>query len=238
MPLGQVKALFFDVFGTVVDWRSSIIAELEEFGRKKGFEADWTGFADDWRELYEPSMDGVRKGDREWRNLDTLHRESLITLLSRPNITGLLEEEIDNLNKAWHRLDPWPDSVEGLERLKKKFILNTMSNGNISLLVDMARRANLPWDVVLGVEPVHAYKPLPQSYLGNANLLSLEPQQIIMVAAHNYDLAAARTLGFRTAFICRPTEYGPNQAKDLNAESDWDIITDSMTGVADALGCD
>ncbi len=237
MPLGQIKALFFDVFGTVVDWRSSIIAELEEFGQKKGFEADWTQFADDWRELYEPSMDGIRKGDREWRNLDTLHRESLITLISRHNITGLHEEEIDHLNKAWHRLDPWPDSVEGLDRLKKKFILNTMSNGNVSLLVDMARRANLPWDLVLGVEPVRAYKPLPRSYLGNADLLSLEPQQIMLVAAHNYDLAAARTLGFHTAFIRRPTEYGPRQAKDLKAESDWDIITDSMTGVADALGC-
>jgi 2-haloacid dehalogenase len=237
MPLGQVKALFFDVFGTVVDWRTCVIAELEEFGRNKGFEADWIKFADDWRNLYQPSMDGIRKGDREWRNLDTLHRESLITLISRYNITGLHEEEIDHLNKAWHRLDPWPDSVEGLERLKKKFILNTMSNGNVSLLVDMARRANLPWDVVLGVEPVRAYKPLPRSYLGNAELLSLEPQQIIMVAAHNDDLAAARTLGFRTAFICRPTEYGPQQSNDLNAESDWDIITNSMTDVADAVGC-
>ncbi len=237
MPLGSVKALFFDVFGTVVDWRSSIIAELEEFGRKKGFTADWSVFADDWRGLYQPSMDAVRKGDREWRNLDTLHRESLITLISRHNITGLQEEEIDHLNKAWHRLDPWPDSVEGLDRLKKKFILNTMSNGNVSLLVNMARRANLPWDLVLGVEPVRAYKPLPQSYLGNAKLVSLEPQQIMMVAAHNDDLATARTLGFHTAFIRRPTEYGPQQTNDLKAESDWDIVTDSMIEVADALGC-
>lgn len=237
MPLGSVKALFFDVFGTVVDWRSSIIAELEEFGRKKGFTADWSAFADDWRGLYQPSMDAVRSGDREWRNLDTLHRESLITLISRHNITGLQEEEIDHLNKAWHRLDPWPDSVEGLDRLKKKFILNTMSNGNVSLLVNMARRASLPWDLVLGVEPVRAYKPLPQSYLGNAKLVSLEPQQILMVAAHNDDLAAARTLGFHTAFIRRPTEYGPRQTNDLKAESDWDIVTDSMIEVADALGC-
>lgn len=237
MSLEEVKALHFDVFGTVVDWRTSIIADLEAFGKKKGIEADWTQFADDWRGLYQPSMDGVRRGDREWRNLDTLHRESLITLISRHKITGLTEEEIDHLNKAWHRLDPWPDSVEGLTRLKKKFILATLSNGNVSLLVNMARHAGLPWDAILGAEVNQAYKPLPQCYLGNARFLDLDPSECMLVAAHNDDLAAARTLGFRTAFICRPTEYGPNQNKDLEAESDWDVVTDSMTGLADALGC-
>jgi len=237
MPLENVKALFFDVFGTVVDWRTSVIRELKAFELEKDITADWAQFTDDWRGMYQPSMDAVRCGNREWRNLDTLHRESLITLISRHNITGLTEEEIDYLNKAWHRLDPWPDTVEGLERLKKKYILNTMSNGNVSLLVDMARHANLPWDLVLGAEPVRAYKPLPQSYLGNAELLSLEPQEILMVAAHNRDLTAARNLGFHTAFICRPTEYGPLQDKDLRAESDWDIVADTMTGVADALEC-
>lgn len=237
MSLENVKALHFDVFGTVVDWRSSVIAELEAFGAKKGVEADWVQFADDWRGLYEPSMDGVRRGDREWRNLDALHRESLITLISRFNITGLNEDEIDHLNKIWHRLDPWPDSVEGLTRLKKKYILATLSNGNVSLLVNMARRAGLPWDAILGAEINRAYKPMPQCYLGNARLLDLEPSQCMLVAAHNYDLAPARTLGFRTAFILRPTEYGPNQTNDKEAESDWDIITDSMVGVAEALGC-
>jgi len=237
MPLGSVKALFFDVFGTVVDWRSSIIAELEEFGRKKGVEADWSAFTDDWRDLYQPSMDAVRQGDREWRPLDTLHRESLITLISRHNITGLMEEEIDHLNKAWHRLDPWPDSVEGLTRLRTKYILATLSNGNISLLVNMAKRAGLPWDAVLGAEPARAYKPLPQCYLRNARFLDLEPAQCMLVAAHNNDLAPARTLGFRTAFVCRPSEYGAKQLKDREAESNWDIVTDSMPRVADALGC-
>jgi 2-haloacid dehalogenase len=237
MSLDHVKSLHFDVFGTVVDWRSSVIAELEQFGKNKGVDADWTQFADDWRDLYQPSMDAVRKGDRQWRPLDTLHRESLITLISRHNITGLTEEEIDHLNKVWHRLNPWPDSVEGLTRLRKKYILATLSNGNVSLLVNMARFAELPWDAVLGAEPNLAYKPLPRCYLGNATFLDMEPSECMLVAAHNDDLAAARTLGYRTAFICRPTEYGPKQVNDMQAESDWDIVTTSMTDVADALGC-
>jgi len=237
MPLNDVKALHFDVFGTVVDWRSSVVAELAAFGESKGISADWTQFADDWRGLYQPSMDGVRRGDREWRNLDTLHRESLITLISRFKITGLTEEDIDRLNTIWHRLNPWPDSVQGLIRLRKKYVLATLSNGNVALMVNLARHGGLPWDAVLGAEIHRAYKPMPQCYLGNAQLLGLEPSQCMLVAAHNNDLAAARTLGYRTAFILRPTEYGPNQQKDLEAESDWDIVTDSMTGVADALGC-
>ena len=237
MSLEDVKALHFDVFGTVVNWRSSVIAELEAFGKVKGISADWTQFADDWRGMYQPSMDGVRRGDREWRNLDALHRESLITLIARHNITGLTEQEIEHLNTIWHRLDPWPDSVEGLNRLHKKYILATLSNGNVLLLVNMARKAGFPWDAVLGAEIHRAYKPQPQCYLGNAALLGLEPSQCMLVAAHNNDLEAARTLGYRTAFIPRPTEDGPNQQKDTKAESDWYIVTDSMTGVADALGC-
>ncbi len=237
MSLEDVKALHFDVFGTVVDWRTSIIAELEAFGASKGINADWVQFADDWRGMYQPSMDAVRRGDREWRPLDALHRESLITLISRHNITGLTEEEIDHLNKAWHRLTPWPDTVEGLTRLKKKYILATLSNGNVALLVDMARNGGLPWDAILGAEVNRAYKPLPQCYLGNARYLDLEPSQCMLVAAHNDDLAVARTLGYRTAFVCRPTEYGPHQTKDQKADSDWDVVADTMTGVADALGC-
>jgi 2-haloacid dehalogenase len=238
MPLGKIKSLHFDVFGTVVDWRTSVVAELEDFGKSKGIEADWVQFADDWRDLYQPSMDGVRRGDREWRTLDTLHRESLITLISRHQITGLTEEEIDHLNKAWHRLAPWPDCVEGLTRLKKKYILATLSNGNVSLLVNMAKHGGLPWDAILGAEPNRAYKPMPQCYLGNARYLDLEPAQCMLVAAHNGDLATARSHGYRTAFVCRPAEYGPGQDIDMKAESDWDIVTDSMNGVADALKCD
>lgn len=233
----DIQALFFDTFGTLVDWRTSVIRELKWLGVNKGFEADWTQFADDWRGMYQPAMDGVRRGDREWRNLDTLHRESLINLLSRYRITGLTEEEIDDLNRVWHRLEPWPDTVAGMNRLAAKFILNPMSNGNVRLLTDLARFARLPFHLILGAEAVRAYKPLPGSYLGNAELLMLEPSQIIMVAAHNTDLAAARELGFHTAFVRRPSEYGSGQTKDLKADSDWDIVADSMTEIADALGC-
>lgn len=199
--------------------------------------ADWEQFADDWRGLYQPSMDAVRRGDREWRNLDALHRESLITLLSRYRIQGLSEAEIDDLNFAWHRLEPWPDSVSGLTRLKKKYVLATLSNGNVSLLVEMAKRAALPWDAVLGAEPARAYKPLPECYLRNAAFLGLPTQQCMLVAAHNDDLAAAAKLGFNTAFLRRPTEYGAAQTADLEAEQDWDVVANSMAEVAEALGC-
>ncbi len=235
--LTGVEALFFDVFGTVVDWRSSVARELAAFGDEHGLEADWTAFADDWRGLYQPSMENVRRGTRPWANLDTLHRESLITLLARYDIQGLTEHQIDHLNRAWHRLDPWPDSVAGLTRLRTRYILATLSNGNIALLVNMAKRAGLPWDAVIGAEAVRAYKPLPESYLGNAALLGLEPAQCMLVAAHNDGLAAARALGFHTAFVARPTEYGPGQTTDRAAEADWDVVADSMIGVAEALGC-
>lgn len=237
MADNNIQALFFDTFGTLVDWRTSVIRELKWLGVQRGIEADWTQFADDWRAMYQPAMDGVRRGNREWRNLDALHRESLITLLSRYHIEGLTEEEIDGLNRVWHRLEPWPDTVEGMNRLAKRFILNPMSNGNVRLLTDLARHARLPFHLILGAEAVRCYKPLPGSYLGNAELLMLEPREIMMVAAHNSDLAAARKLGFQTAFVRRPTEYGAAQTKDLKADSDWDVVADSMIEVADALGC-
>ncbi len=235
--MDEVKALFFDVFGTVVDWRSSVIRELEAFGRDKGFEADWKAFADQWRGLYQPSMEDVRGGRRPWEILDTLHRESLVTLLDRFSLSGLDDSEIEHLNRAWHRLDPWPDCVEGLTRLKQRKIISTLSNGNTALLVNMAKRAGLPWDVVLGAESARAYKPVPEAYLRNIELLGLEPPQCMMVAAHNDDLRAAAALGMRTAFVFRPTEHGRGQTTDLGAEEDWDVVTDQMTGLADALGC-
>jgi 2-haloacid dehalogenase len=235
-PAG-VKALLFDVFGTVVDWRTSTIRELSAFGAARGLKADWERFTDDWRGLYQPSMEEVRSGRRPYALLDDLHRESLLTLLDRHGITGLAAHEIEHLVRIWHRLAPWPDVVAGLWRLKRRFILATCSNGNISLMVNLARFNNLPWDMVLGAEITKAYKPQPAAYAGSVRALGLAPGEAMMVAAHNYDLAAAAAEGLRTAFVPRPTEYGPHQKGDFHADRPWDVVTTSFEGLADALGC-
>jgi 2-haloacid dehalogenase len=231
----QVQALLFDVFGTVVDWRGSVIAELTRFGAGKGIAADWEAFTDDWRGLYQPAMEEVRSGRRAWTILDALHRESLDKLIAKYGIAGLGEAETDHLNRVWHRLKPWPDAVAGLTRLKSRYIIGTLSNGNVGLLTRMAKHARLPWDVVLGAETARAYKPLPQAYLASAALLNLEPAQVMLVAAHNGDLAAAAAVGLRTAFVARPQEYGPNQSRDFKAERDWDVVCASFTELADAM---
>jgi 2-haloacid dehalogenase len=233
----DVQTLLFDVFGTVVDWRGSIIADLTRFGADKGLKADWSTFADDWRALYQPAMEEVRSGRRAWTILDVLHRESLDKLLAKYGITSLSEADKDHINRVWHRLKPWPDVVAGLTRLKTRYIIGTLSNGNVGLLTRMAKNAGLPWDVVLGAETARAYKPLPQAYLASAALLNLEPGQVILVAAHNGDLAAAAAAGLRTAFVARPTEHGPHQKGDVEAKGAWDVIADSFTGVADQMGC-
>ena len=232
-----VKALLFDVFGTVVDWRSSIIAELGAFAAARGLEADWAAFTDEWRGLYQPAMEAVRSGRRPWTILDVLHRESLDTLIARHRLVGLSEADKVHMNTVWHRLRPWPDVLGGLARLKTRHIIGTLSNGNVGLLTRMAKHAGLPWDVVLGAETAQAYKPLPQAYLRSAELLNLRPAEVMLVAAHNGDLAAARATGLATAFVGRPTEYGPHQKHDFKADSDWDIVAESFHGVADALGC-
>lgn len=233
----QVKALVFDVFGTVVDWRQSVIRDLTAFGNARGISRDWAGFADEWRGLYQPAMEEVRTGRRSWTILDDLHRESLKRLLERHAITDLGGHEIEHLVRCWHRLDPWPDVVEGLLRLKRRYIIGTLSNGNTGLLVRMAKRAMLPWDVILGAESAKAYKPMPDCYLRNAAILNLEPQEMMLVAAHNDDLAAAASTGYRTAFVVRPTEHGPGSTKDQSAKRDWDVVADSFIGVAEAMGC-
>jgi len=233
----DVKALTFDVFGTVVDWRSSIVREGRELGRAKGLDVNWEAFTDAWRQLYQPMLEKVRSGAIGWKKLDDLHRMSLDRLLGEYGITGLTEAEIDNLNRVWHRLDPWPDSVPGLTRLHRKFVLATLSNGNVALLVNMARRAGLPWDAILGAEPTRHYKPQPEAYLGTAEYLGLAPEQCMLVAAHNGDLAAASAVGFRTAFVRRPTEHGPNQSRDIKPEQRWDVVAESMVDLADKLGC-
>lgn len=232
----QVEALLFDVFGTVVDWRGSIIEELTRFGADKGIRADWVAFTDDWRALYQPSMEEVRSGRRPWTILDVLHRESLEELLAKYAIAGLSETEKAHLNRVWHRLKPWPDVVEGLTRLKAGYIIGTLSNGNVGLLTRLAKNARLPWDVVLGAETSRAYKPLPQAYLASVALLNLEPAQVMLVAAHNADLAAASALGLSTAFIPRRQEYGPHQKSDLASERPWDVVCNSFVEFADAMG--
>jgi len=232
-----VHALLFDVFGTVVDWRASLIDDLSAFAAGRGLNVDWAGFADDWRALYQPAMEEVRTGRRAWTVLDVLHRESLDKLIAKYAIAGLSETDQDHINKVWHRLKPWPDAVDGLTRLKSRYIIGTLSNGNVGLLTRMAKFARLPWDVVLGAETARAYKPQPQAYLASAELLNLRPDQVMLVAAHNGDLAAAASVGLRTGFVPRPTEWGGGQTLDLEATRDWDVIADSFVSLAKAMGC-
>jgi len=228
----MIEALLFDVFGTVVDWRTSLIRQLGDFGRANGLTADWFSLADDWRAQYEPAMKKVRDGQRPWTSLERLHRESLDDLLPRYGLGALNDVQRQKLVMSWHFLDPWPDSVAGLTRLKRRYIIGTLSNGGVRLLTDMARYAGLPWDVILSSDNFRHYKPDPSVYLGAAELLDTAPANIMLVAAHNYDLAAARSHGFKTAFVARPTEYGPRQSHDFKAESDWDFVAKDFEELA------
>ena len=237
-PSPRVRALLFDVFGTVVDWRESVAREVRRFATRHGIDGiDGQAFADAWRARYQPAMEQVRSGAREFVKLDLLHRENLAAVLEQFGVTGIEASALDELNLAWHRLDPWPDVRRGLLRLKTRHVIAPLSNGNVSLMVDLARRAGLPWDAILGAEVARAYKPRAEAYLTAAALLDLAPAECLMVAAHNSDLAAARALGLRTAFVLRATEYGPRQSTDLGPESDWDLSVGSFTGLATALGC-
>jgi len=233
--LSNVKALTFDTFGTVVDYRSTIIAEGEALGRTKRLTVDWAAFADRWRGGYAPAMNRVRTGELPWTKLDVLHRTTLDRLLGEFKITGLSEQEIDHFNRVWHRLKPWPDSVPGLTRLKKKFIIAPLSNGNVALLTNMAKYAGLPWDCILGAELARHYKPDKETYLTAAELLDLKPAQIMMVAAHQGDLGAAHDLGFKTAFVPRPKE-GPNGEKNLTPDPRWTIVATDFNALAARLG--
>ncbi len=231
----QIKALTFDVFGTVVDWRGSVIREVEAVLAPKGIELDWAGFADRWRAGYFPAMTPVRRGERPFVALDVLHREILDQLLREDGITGLTEAETDHLNRAWHRLDPWPDAVEGMTRLKRRFILGSLSNGNVALIVAMARRAGLPWDVLLGGDVARGYKPAPEAYDRAAQMLGLEPAECLMVAAHPYDLASAAKRGLRTAYVHRPLEQGPGREAERPAPGTFDYQVDSFIELVEAL---
>jgi len=235
--MAEIRALTFDVFGTVVDWRGSVAREAAAVGKAMGLERDWFRFAEGWRARYQPAMEKVRSGARPWANLDALHRENLDDLLAEFGMDGLDGAGRDHLNRAWHRLDPWPEAVAGLTRLKTKYILATLSNGNVALIVEMAKRAGLPWDAVLGAEVAQAYKPQPHCYLTTARLLGLAPEQCLMTAAHNSDLHAAKALGFRTAFVHRPSEYGPGQTTDLAADAGFDFVAQDFVDLARQLGC-
>lgn len=230
----MIRVLAFDVFGTVVDWRSSIIGELEHFGKSQGLQRDWATFADGWRAGYVPAMNLVRRGELPWTRLDDLHREILDQLLRDADIHAP-EEDVDHLNRAWHRLGPWPDAVEGLYRLKERFTITTLSNGNVSLLTEMAKHAGLPWDCVLSAEIFGHYKPDPEAYLGCARILDVAPDEAMLVAAHPSDLRAARGAGLRTAYVDRPMEYGPG-GKSVRMELDeFDVTATDFLDLAEKL---
>ena len=234
----DLQALVFDVFGTVVDWRSGVARESAAFLARYAPGADPAAFADSWRRLYSPAMEEVRSGRRPFVRLDVLHRENLEAVLPEFGIDrgAAPPSELDALNLAWRKLDSWPDSVAGLTRLKRRFIVAPLSNGNIRLMLDLAKRAGLPWDAILGAEVAQAYKPSPEAYLRNVETLMLEPRQVCLVAAHNGDLAAARRCGLRTAFIPRPTEHGPEQTIDFRPEGDWDMVARDLMDLAGRLG--
>jgi len=232
----SVKALVFDVFGTVVDWRTSVAHEVDTMAKSKGVKVDGVAFADAWRAQYAPMMDQVRTGKLPWTKLDRLHRMILDRIVGDFGLSGLAESDRRTLNRAWHRLQPWPDSVPGLTRLKKKFILAPLSNGNISLMTDLARHGGLPWDCILGSELVRHYKPDPEVYLSTFELLDLERGEVMMVAAHLNDLKAAKAQGLRTAFVARPLERGAGGPADLKPDASVDLPAKDFVQLAAALG--
>jgi 2-haloacid dehalogenase len=231
----SVKAIVFDTFGTVVDWRGSIIRDLSAWGATRGITADWSVLADMWRSRYEPQKDRVRRGELPWTNLDDLHYEALCALLPALGLDHLSEADRRHINRVWHRLQGWPDVPKGLARLKTRYVLGPLSNGNIALLVNMAKHAALPWDAIFSAEHFGHYKPHPDTYLGVCRQMYLRPDEVMMCAAHNYDLRAARKLGLKTGFIARPHEYGPGQTTDLEAEEDWDVVAPDMQSFAQAM---
>lgn len=237
--LHHLGFLGFDVFGTLVDWRSGAARAARPFLDRYRIDIDPFVFADEWRALYQPSMLRVCSGERPWVRLNDLQRENLDVVLARhgADLPAIADADLRALSHAWERLDPWPDTVEGLTRLKLRYPIGALSNGHIAGMLKLARFGGLPWDVIVGAEIARTYKPQPQAYLKSAEAVGVEPQNMAMVAAHNDDLAAARACGLRTIFVRRPGEFGPAQTTDLKAEQDWDIVAESLTEVADILAC-
>ena len=228
----DIKALTFDVFGTVVDWRNCIAREGRLLGETKGIASNWEQFADDWRGGYEPAMNRVRNGELPWASIDTLHRMILDELLDKYGLYDLTEEEKSLLNKAWHRLEPWHDVLEGLEQLRSRFMVAALSNGNIALLTNMAKHSNIPWDCILSAELSKHYKPDPEVYLTAAELLGLTPDKVMMVAAHTHDLNGAKAIGMRTAFVHRPLEFGIGQVVELPPKNQFDLSVNNFIELA------
>ena len=235
-----VRAILFDTFGTVVDWRSGITAAVQTFRREHDITVDAEEFAMSWRERYQPSMTPIRSGARSYVTLDVLHRESLEAVLQATGVqaSAIAEHELQALARSWRFLPPWPDSVEGIGELKSRFVVGPLSNGHTALLVEMAKYAGLPWDVVLGSDVSRVYKPEREAYLAQARLLDLDPSEVMLVAAHNGDLAAAQRAGLATAFVARPREYGSRQTTDLAPTGDWDVSVSSITELARRLGAE
>lgn len=239
MAAPEVDAVFFDVFGTVVDWYGGVVRDGEKLGEEKGLEVDWGAFAVAWRTRYLPSMDRVRGGDLPWTKLDVLHRASLEELLEEFGVEGLTEEEKEGLNRAWHRLDPWPDATAGIERVRGRYTVAALSNGNVSLLTNMAKRAHLPWDAILSAEMARRYKPDPEVYLMACEFLDVAPERAMMVACHDWDLGGAKEAGLRTAFVHRPSEWGPRQEAAYERRTDeagYDVVADDVPDLAQKLG--
>ncbi|MBO0747361.1 MAG: haloacid dehalogenase type II [Acidimicrobiaceae bacterium] len=233
--VADIAAIVFDTFGTVVDWRSGVTRELSAWSHERDLQADWAAIADDWRARYAPSLQKVRDGTLGWTILDDLHRQSLLEVAHTAGLPSLSPADLDRLVGAWHRLDPWPDAVPGLTRLRARYLVGPLSNGNTSLLVDLARHGGLPWDVVLGSDVYLHYKPDPEVYLGFCRYFRLAPGQVMLGAAHAADLDAARALGLHTAYIPRPLEHGPDRPFEP-ADGAWDITASDIEDLAARMG--
>jgi 2-haloacid dehalogenase len=233
----MIRALTFDTYGTVVDWRSPVLAELQALARRHAPTLDCTRFLDDWKAVYRPAMDKVNRGESPWTTVDVIYRQRLDELLVTHGISGVPTGEIDALSRVWWRLAPWPDAVAGLRRLKRRYILSPLSNASFIGMVELAKFAGLPWDCIITAENARCYKPRPEVYRTAISLLGLRPDEVMMVAAHNYDLAAARREGMATAFVPRPLELGPGQKTDLGPEAAWDVVAPDFEGLAARLGC-
>jgi 2-haloacid dehalogenase len=231
-----VRAVLFDTYGTLVDWRTSVRDELAAFGRARGLVHNWDGFLTEWKACYRVGMDAVNRGAVPWTTVEAIYRRRLVELLAAREIAAS-EDEVEHLTRAWWRLRPWPDTVPGLVRLKQRHVIAPLSNASFAGMVHLAKSAGLPWDCVITAENARCYKPRPEVYRTALDLLGVRPDEALMTAAHNYDLAAAQALGLRTAFVPRPLEYGPGQTTDLVAEGKWDVVVDSVDELAAALGC-